>query len=157
MPRFSSLLVFALTLASGALAASLASPLAPRSSYDAQTRRLENFFHNRTQDEAILRSIYTRDAILVEADGNTIRGRDRIARHFRQILASGAVASFAVTTTTFRSQGAISYAGGYEDITENSADGPRHGRNRFFVLLRREPDGIWRFDYILEASADRLN
>ena len=157
MSRISRLLVFMLALISASLAASSPRHLTPRAAYDFQTRRLENFFRNKTPDEAALRSIYTRDAILVEANGNTIRGRDRIARHFRQVLASGAVASFAVTTTTFRSQGAISYAGGYEDITENSADGPRHGRNRFFVLLRREPDGIWRFDYILEASADRLN
>ena len=153
MPRLSRLLVFTLALISGSLAASPAPPLAPRAAYDLQTRRLENFFRTKTQDEASLRSIYTRDAILVEADGNTIRGRDRIARHFRQILASGAVASFAVTTTTFRSEGKVSYAGGYEDIAEISANGLRQSRNRFLVLLRYEPDSVWRFDYILEAKA----
>lgn len=153
MPRISRLIVFVLALVSGSSAAWAARPLTPRAAYDFQTRRLENFFRNKTQDEAALRSIYTRDAILVEANGNTIRGRDRIARHFRQVLASGAVASFAVTTTTFRSQGRISYAGGYEDIAEISANGERHSRNSFLVLLRRGPDSIWRFDYILEARA----
>ncbi|MEO5612956.1 MAG: hypothetical protein ABIT68_09495 [Sphingomicrobium sp.] len=142
-----------LALVSGSSAAWAARPLTPTAAYDFQTRRLENFFRNKTQDEAPLRSIYTRDAILVEADGNMIRGRDRIARHFRQVLASGAVASFTVTTTTFRSQGRISYAGGHEDIAEISANGERHSRNSFLVLLRREPDSIWRFDYILEARA----
>ena len=153
MSRISRLLVFVLALVSGSSAAWAARPLTPRAAYDFQTRRLENFFRNKTQDEAPLRSIYTRDAILVEADGNMIRGRDRIARHFRQVLASGAVASFTVTTTTFRSQGRISYAGGYEDIAEISANGERHSRNSFLVLLRRGPDSIWRFDYILEARA----
>jgi uncharacterized protein (TIGR02246 family) len=128
-----------------------AAPLTPRAAYDLQTQRVEEFFRTRTQDEAALRSIYTRDAILVEADGNIIRGRDAIARHFKQILASGAVASFKVTTVTFRTEGSISYAGGYEDIEENRANGSQHSRNRFFDLLRRGPDGVWRFDYIMEA------
>ena len=153
MRRISRLIVFVLVLVSGSSAVWAARPFTPRAAYDVQTRRLENFFRNKTQDEAALRSIYTRDAILVEANGNTIRGRDRIARHFRQILASGAVASFAVTTTTFRSEGKISYAGGYEDIAEISANGLRQSRNRFLVLLRYEPDSVWRFDYILEAKA----
>ena len=125
--------------------------LSPRSAYDLQTHRLEGFFQTRTQDDAALRSIYTRDAILVEADGNIVRGRHAIARHFKKILASGAASSFKVTTVIFRTHGSISYAGGYEDIEENGAMGSRHSRNRFFDLLRREPDGVWRFDYIMEA------
>ena len=76
MRRISRLIVFVLVLVSGSLAAWAARPLTPRAAYDVQTRRLENFFRNKTQDEAALRSIYTRDAILVEANGNTIRGRD---------------------------------------------------------------------------------
>lgn len=144
-------MLFAAAFSTSALAKVPARHLAPRAAYDLQTQRLEEFFRTRTQDEAALRSIYTRDAILVEADGNMIRGRDAIARHFKQILASGAVASFKVTTATFRTEGSISYAGGYEDIEEKRANGIRHNRNRFFDLLRREPDGVWRFDYIMEA------
>ena len=125
--------------------------LPPRASYDLQTRKIEAFFQKRIQDEGALRAVYTRDAILVEADGNAIRGNDAIARHFKNILGSGAVVSFKVTTTTFRTNGSISYAGGYEDIEEQSANGPRHSQNRFLTLLRRGADGVWRFDYIMEA------
>ncbi|WP_309603235.1 DUF4440 domain-containing protein [Sphingomonas sp.] len=144
-------LVSLLAFGSDASTASPSRSIAPRAAYDLQTGKLEAFFRTRTQDGAALRSIYTREAILVEADGNIIRGRDAIARHFKQILASGAVVSFKVTTTTFRTQGEISYAGGYEDIEVKSVNGSRRNRNRFFDLLRREPDGVWRFDYIMEA------
>ena len=143
-------MLLAAAFAASALAKSPTRQLSPRSAYDLQTHRLEGFFQMRTQDEAALRSIYTRDAILVEADGNIVRGRDAIASHFKKILASGAVSSFKVTTATFRTDGSISYAGGYEDIEENRANGSRY-RNRFFALLRREPDGVWRFNYIMEA------
>jgi len=146
--RFS--LACLLALGSDASAAS-DRPSAPRAAYDAQTRKLEAFFQSRTQDEGALRSIYTREAVLVEADGNIFRGRDAIARHFKQILASGAVLSFQVTTITFRSQGQVSYAGGFEDIEVKSVDASRHYRNRFTEVMRRGPDGVWRFDYIMEA------
>jgi ketosteroid isomerase-like protein len=116
-----------------------------------QTRKIEAFFEKSIQDEGALRAVYTRDAILIEADGNAVRGSGAIARHFKNILASGGVASFKVTTTTFRTNGVVSYAGGYEDIVERSANGPRHSRNRFLTVLRRGPDGVWRFDYIMEA------
>ena len=144
-------LVCMLALGSDASAASPGGSSAPRAAYDIQTRKLEAFFRSRTQDEAALRSIYTREAVLVEADGNTIRGRDAIARHFKQILAGGAVLSFKVTTITFRTQGQISYAGGFEDIEVKSVNASRHYRNRFFDVLRRGSDGVWRFDYIMEA------
>ena len=144
-------LVCLLALGSGASAASPGRSAAPRAAYDAQTRKLEAIFRSGTQDEAALRSLYTRDAVLVEADGNTVRGRDAIARHFKQILASGAVRSFKVTTITFRTQGQVSYAGGFEDIEVKGANASRHYQYRFFVVLRREPDGVWRFDYIMES------
>ena len=144
-------MLLAAVLGTSALAKSPTRQSSPRSAYDLQTHRLEGFFRTRTQDEAALRSIYTRDAILVEADGIIVRGRDAIARHFKKILASCAVRSFKVTTVTFRTDGSISYAGGYEDIEEKRAKGSRHSRNRFLTLLRREPNGVWRFDYIMEA------
>jgi uncharacterized protein (TIGR02246 family) len=144
---------FGLLFAALASFPSAASPrhMSPRASYDFQTRKVEVFFRTRTQDESALSAVYTRDAILIEADGNVVRGRGAIARHFKKILASGAVRSFKVTTTTFRTDGRISYAGGYEDIEELSANGPRRARNRFVSLLRRDADGVWRFDYIMEA------
>ena len=144
-------LVCLLALGSDASAASPGHSSAPRAAYDIQTRKLEAFFRSRTQDEAALRSIYTREAVLVEADGNIIRGRNAIARHFKQILAGGEVRSFKVTTITFRTQGQISYAGGFEDIEVKSVNASRHYRNRFIVVLRRGPDGVWRFDHIMEA------
>jgi len=144
-------MVCLLAVGSDASAASPGRSSAPREAYDNQTKKLEAFFRSRTQDEAALRSIYTREAVLVEADGNMIRGRDAIARHFKQTLAGGAVRSFKVTTITFRTQGQISYAGGFEDIEIRSFNASRHYRNRFFVALRRGPDGVWRFDYIMEA------
>ena len=144
-------LVCLLALGSDVSAASPNRPFSPRAAYDIQTRKLEAFFRNRTQDEAALRSIYTPEAVLVEADGKTIRGRDAIARHFKHILAGGAVLSFRVTTITFRTQGHISYAGGFEDIEVKGDNVSRHYRNRFFDVMRRGPDGIWRFDYIMEA------
>src|SRR5215218_11368406 len=101
-------LVCLLALGSDASAASPGRSSTPRAAYDIQTRKLEAFFRNRTQDEAALRSIYTREAVLVEADGNIIRGRDAIAQHFKQMLAGGAVLSFKVTTMTFRTEGQIS-------------------------------------------------
>lgn len=144
-------MLFAAAFATSAWSKSSGRPLAPREAYDFQVRKLETFFRTGTQDEVALRSIYTRDAILVEADGNIVRGRDAIARHFRNILASGAVSSFSVTTTTFRTLGQISYAGGYEKIRESSAKLNAQSQNRFLSLLRRERDGVWRFDYIMEA------
>ncbi len=146
-------MLIAAAFSTTALAKLPALPLAPRAAYELQTQRVEEFFRTRTQDEAALRSIYTRDAILVEADGNTIRGREAIARHFQQILASGAVASFKVTTTTFRTHGLISYAGGCEDIEQDGANGSAHSQNRFLSLLRREADAVWRFDYIMEVRS----
>ena len=146
-------LLFLLLLPSGAPAASHARALAPRAAYDLQLKRLEAFFQTRTRDQVALRSIYTPNAILVEADGNIIRGRDAIAEHFKQILTSGAVVSFKVTTTTFRTQGSISYAGGCEDIEQRGANGSAHSQNRFLSLLRREADGVWRFDYIMEVRS----
>src|SRR4051794_16342028 len=71
-------LVCLLALGSDAAAAYPVSSSAPRAAYDIQTRKLEAFFRSRTQDEAALRSIYTREAVLVEADGNIVRGRDAI-------------------------------------------------------------------------------
>ena len=118
-------LVCLLALGSDASAAAPGRCSAPRAAYDIQTRKLEAFFRSRTQDEAALRSIYTREAVLVEADGNIIRGREAIARHFKQILAGGAVLSFKVTTITFRTQGQISYAGGFEDIEVKSVGASR--------------------------------
>ena len=144
-------LVCLLALGSATSATSPERSSAPRSAYDIQTTKLEAFFRNRIQDEAALRSIYTREAVIVEADGNIIRGRDAIAQHFKQILAGGAVLSFKVTTITFRTEGQISYAGGFEDIEVKSVNASRHYRNRFLVVLLRGPDGVWRFDYIVEA------
>ena len=144
-------MLFAAAVATSAWAKSSTAPLAPREAYDFQIRKLETFFRTRIQDEVALRSIYTRDAILIEADGNVVQGRDAIAQHFKKILASGAVASFKVTTVTFRALGPISYAGGYEDIQESGTKGNAQSQNRFFSVLRRERDGIWRFDYIMEA------
>jgi uncharacterized protein (TIGR02246 family) len=144
-------MLFLMAMPSAAVAESRSRTLAPRAAYDLQLKRLEAFFQSRTQDTIALRSIYTRDAILVEADGNIIRGRDAIAEHFKQILASGAVASFKVTTDIFRTQGSISYAGGCEDIEEHGAKENRHSQNRFLSLLRRDADAVWRFDYIMEV------
>ena len=144
-------LLFAAAFAISAGAKPSARPLGPREAYESQIRRLETFFRTRTQDEVALRSIYTRDAIVVEADGNIVRGRDAIAQHFKKILASGAVSSFKVTTTTFRTLGPISYAGGYEDIRESGAKANAQSQNRFLSLLRRERDGVWRFDYVMES------
>ena len=122
-----------------------------REAYDRQMRLLEQVFETGSQDEAKLRSLYTRDAVLVEATGNEIRGRDQIVAAFRKVLASGAVVHFRVKTTSFRSSGNLSYAGGFEDIDERDGSALRHGRNRFVVVMRHEEDGDWRMDYVLEA------
>lgn len=150
--RFSSvlLLVVAAVFPSSAGASK---PVSPRASYERQMRLLEYVFESHSQDQAQLRSLYTRDAVLVEANGNEIRGRDQIVSAFRKVLASGAVEHFRVTTTTFRNDGNISYAGGTEDIDERDGSGLHHGRNRFVLVMRYEADGHWRFDYVLEARA----
>lgn len=149
--------VFALSAVSATLAATPAFASAvdqsPRLAYDSMVRRLERIFETRTQNEIALQSLYTADAVLVEADGNTIVGRSLIVRDFRSILASGAVLRFKVRTTTFRTDGRLSYAGGIEEIDERDGVTVHHIRHRFLEVIERGRDGIWRLSYILEAAA----
>lgn len=125
--------------------------ISAREGYDRQMRLLEHAFETHRQNEAELRSLYTPDAVLVEADGNEIHGRDQIVSGFRKVLGSGAVEHFRVTTTTFRTDGKLSYAAGTEDIDERDGSSLRHGRNRFVLVMRRGADGNWRIDYVMEA------
>lgn len=148
-----SLLVLLTTAASAMPTTRVSRTTSPRVAYDRQIRVLEHVFATHSQDEAQIRSLYTRDAVLVEADGNEIHGRDHIVPAFRKVLASSAVANFRVTTTTFRTDGKLSYAAGIEDIEERDTSGLRHGRNRFFLVMKHEADGNWRLDYVLEARS----
>lgn len=153
-----------LRFATMACAASLAATVAPawagpprssaaRTGYDRLMAAIERHFARRTGDEAALRTLYTADAIFVGADGNTVHGRDEIARGFRQVLSSRVVSGFRVTTTRFRATGDLSYGGGYQDFDERGADGRvRKARQLFLVVLRRQPAGDWRFDYIMEME-----
>jgi uncharacterized protein (TIGR02246 family) len=147
---FLSLALLALA-AAGPATISEAKDTVSRRAYDRQIGLLEQAFESHSQDEAQLRSLYTRDAVLVEADGNEIRGRNRIVPAFRKVLASGAVVHFRVNTTTVRADGDCIYAGGTEDIDERAGSGLRHARNRFLLVMRHETDGGWRFDYVMEA------
>ena len=124
-----------------------------RKAYDRQMRLLEHVFETHSTDEARLRSLYTRGAVLVEAAGNEQHGQDEIVRSFRKVLASGAVKHFRVRTTTFRTDGNLSYAGGTEDIDEVHGSGLRHTRNRFLLVMKHERDGTWRIDYVMEVRA----
>lgn len=150
-------LVFVVGVIAGCLSnSSVAAPRAassPRAAYEAKVRLLEQVFQSRTRDQAVLRSLYTKDAVLVEADGNTIVGRDQVVRDFEDILASGAVLAFKVRTTMFRTNGNISYAGGVEEIDERDGQTVRHVRHRFLEVLERGGDGVWRMAYVLEAAA----
>jgi uncharacterized protein (TIGR02246 family) len=140
-------------LASASSGADARPAASPRAAYEQCVRLLERVFETRNQDQSLLRSLYTRDAVLVEASGNTIQGRNEIARGFGAILASGAVLRFKVTTETFRSDGRVMYAGGTEDIDERDGGAIRHIRHRFLQVMKREADGVWRLDYVLEAAA----
>lgn len=146
--------VFGAVLAPVAGQASPASPassVAAAADYHATIRKLERAFESRNPDEAMLRSLYTANSVLVESSGAMFRDRDSIVRHFKQILASGAVKHFKVETTSFQGDGLIGYAGGYELIEQRDQHGMHSGRQQFLAVLRRQPGGPWQFAYVMEA------
>ena len=105
-------------------------------------------------DAAGLAALYLADASLMPPNAATIRGRDGIQK-FWGAFADAYRIRITVTADEVEGHGDLAYARGHYtlDLTPKAKGGaPEHDEGKYLEILRRQPDGTWRYAVDMYSS-----
>jgi uncharacterized protein (TIGR02246 family) len=98
-------------------------------------------------DAASVAAIYLPDARLMPPNAPTIQGRDAIQQFWGGFLGTYAL-KIEVTAEEVEGRGDLAYARGryvLDATPKVKGPGPLHEVGKFLEILRRQPDGSWRY------------
>jgi uncharacterized protein (TIGR02246 family) len=105
-------------------------------------------------DAAGLAAMYLADASLMPPNAATIHGRDGIQKFWGAFLDAGRL-NITVTAEAVEGRGDLAYARGRYtlDLTPKAQGAaPVHDEGKFLEILRRQPDGTWRYAVDMYSS-----
>jgi uncharacterized protein (TIGR02246 family) len=109
-----------------------------------------------TRDLEGLTALWDDDGVLLQPGQSPIIGKTVFREFLKQNLAKSAstkVLKYAPEIRDVHVEGDVAYEWGFFDSTVMSSDNeqPTNFRARFVRILRRQPDGSWRFSQVLWA------
>jgi uncharacterized protein (TIGR02246 family) len=109
-----------------------------------------------TRDLEALTALWDDDGVLLQPGQCPIIGKTAFREFLKQTLAqfaSAKVLKYAPEIRDVQVEGDIAYEWGFFDSTVRSSDHeqPTNFRARFVRIIRRQPDGSWRFSRVMWA------
>jgi ketosteroid isomerase-like protein len=97
--------------------------------------------------------MYLPDAHLMPPNAPTIQGRDAVQKFWGGLMGAYQL-KFGVTADEVEGRGDLAYARGHYtlDGTPKAKGDPIHDEGKFLEVLRRQPDGSWRYAVDMYSS-----